>query len=269
MERITVAGHTLRLYRSSPGTGPLALYLHSATGEMGALPLFDALESRGIGVVAPELPGFGTFDFPEDWDRVEDHVFFLRQLLDELSPRPTVVIGASLGGWLAAELAAWFPGAVEDLVLLNPVGLKVDGRAVRDPFGAPGETVDDLMAKANPHGHNLMGDLIWALEDPTDLPALMLHSINAGAAAARLAWSPPGAYDPKLLGRLAGITARTLVLWGDDDGYAPQIIGSAYAERIPGARLMAIEHCGHSPALEQPAVVADRVATFLHAATVG
>lgn len=266
MEPITLAGHSFRLHRSTTTAGPVALYLHSATGEMGALPLFAALEARGIGVVAPELPGFGTFEAPEDWDRVEDHVFFLRRLLDELTPKPTLVIGASLGGWLAAELAAWFPSAVEELILLNPVGLKVDGQAVRDPFGAPGETVDDLMAKANPHGHNLMGDLIWALEDPTDLPGLMLHSINAGAAAARLAWNPPGVYDPKLLGRLPGITARTLVLWGEDDGYAPRAIGTAYAERIPDARLIPIDRCGHSPALEQPEVVADHVATFLGAA---
>jgi pimeloyl-ACP methyl ester carboxylesterase len=229
------------------------LYLHSGFGEAGALPLFDHLAAAGFRVTAPALPGFGESGPAHDCHRIEDAVFDLRPLLDE---RP-VVVGSSLGGWLAAELAVWFPEQVAALVLVDAMGLRLDDAPIFDIFSA---RFPDTTRRALPHGDDLL-ELLRPAYDATDPAAALLHLFNASEATARLGWNP-FLHDPKLLGRLPGISAPTLVVWGADDGIVPLAHGEAYAAAIPDARLEVIAGCGHLPALEQPAAVADLVASF-------
>jgi pimeloyl-ACP methyl ester carboxylesterase len=230
------------------------LYLHSGFGEAGALPLFDHLVDAGFRVTAPPLPGFGESGPAHDCHRIEDAVFQLRPLLDE---RP-VVVGSSLGGWLAAELAVWFPDRVRALVLLDAVGLRLDGAPIFDIFSA---RHPETMRRVLPHGGDLL-ELLKPAYDAADPSAALLHLFNASEATARLGWNP-FLHDPKLLGRLPGVTAPTLVVWGADDGVVPLAHGEAYAAAIPDARLEVIVGCGHLPALEQPAAVADLAADFV------
>jgi pimeloyl-ACP methyl ester carboxylesterase len=229
------------------------LYLHSGFGEAGALPLFDHLADAGFDVTAPELPGFGTSEPAHDWHRIEDAVFHLRPLLHD---RP-VVVGSSLGGWLAAELAVWFPEHVSGLVLVDAFGLRVEGAPIFDLFAA---RQSETMRRVLPNGGDLL-ELLAPAFDAGDQTAALLHLFHASEATARLGWNP-FLHDPKLLGRLPGITAPTLVLWGADDGIVPLAHGEAYAGAIPVARLEVLDRCGHLPALEQPAAVAQRVAAF-------
>src|SRR5438105_10161862 len=106
MESLSVDGKTARLHRQ--GVGQPLVYLHSGFGEVGALPFFAELERAGFEVLAPELPGFGASDPAPDWHHVEDAVFHLRLVLDALAVDRAVLVGSSLGGWLAAALAVWF-----------------------------------------------------------------------------------------------------------------------------------------------------------------
>lgn len=230
------------------------LYLHSGFGEAGALPLFDHLADAGFEVTAPALPGFGESGPAHDCHRIEDAVFSLRPFLRE---RP-VVVGSSLGGWLAAELAVWFPEQVAALVLVDAVGLRLDDAPVFDLFAA---RHPETMRRVLPHGGDLL-ELLAPAYDAADPTAALLHLFNASEATARLGWNP-FLHDPKLLGRLPSVTAPTLVLWGADDGIVPLAHGEAYAGAIPDARLDVIDRCGHLPALEQPAAVAERVARFV------
>ena len=226
------------------------LYLHSGFGEGGALPLFDHLADAGFEVTAPALPGFGTSEPAHDVHRIEDAVFHLRRFLDE---RP-VVVGSSLGGWLAAELAVWFPAQVAGLVLVDAVGLRVEGAPIFDLFAA---RQSETMRRVLPHGGDLL-ELLAPAYDATDPTAALLHLFHASEATARLGWNP-FLHDPKLLDRLPGVTAPTLVLWGADDSIVPLAHGEAYAAAVPGARLTVVDRCGHLPALEQPAAVASLV----------
>lgn len=96
-----------------------------------------------------------------------------------------------------------------------------------------------------------------------DIPEeVALPQIKALEAAARVGWNPY-LHDPKLEGRLRRVTAPTLVLWGRQDGLVPLAYGERWRERIPGARLVVIEECGHLPPIEKPSAFADAVLGFL------
>lgn len=246
MDTVVVEGKTSRVHRQ--GSGAPLLYLHSCFGEGGPLPVFDELAAAGFAVVAPELPGFGASDPAPDWHRVEDAVFHLRAMLDVLGLDAPVVVGSSLGGWLAAELAVWFPERVSRLVLLDAAGLRVEGAPVFDLFAA---TQREVLRRVLPHGGDLMAWLAPAVVDDGPL----LHLFRAMEATARIGWNP-FLHDPKLPGRLAGVRAPTVVVWGADDGFIPAAHGGAFAAAIPGAALRVLDGCGHLPAMEQPAAVA-------------
>lgn len=255
METFTVDGKTARVQRCGPAGGAPLLYLHSGFGEVGALAFFDALADAGYAVVAPELPGFGRSDPAPDWHRIEDAVFHLRRTCEALSLPACTVVGSSLGGWLAAELAVWFPERVASLVLVDAVGLRVDGAPVFDLFAA---RQGDLLRRVFPHGGDLAAMIAPAIAGDDDEHAVLLHFFHAMEATARLGWNPY-LHDPKLAGRLPLVTAATHVVWGGDDAVVPIAHGEAYAAAIPDARLTVLDGCGHLPALERPADLAKLV----------
>jgi pimeloyl-ACP methyl ester carboxylesterase len=256
MDTVTIDGKSVRVYSGGDGT-PL-VYFHSAFGEVGPIELFRALEGRGFAVTAPELSGFGKSEPIKEWDSIEDVIYHLRRVLDELGLERPIIAGASLGGWLAAELAVWFPNRVAGLVLIDAAGLRVEGAPIMDLFMAP---QDETMAAVNPNGV----DLIAALEPGLDLDgdrdaAVMFHFLRAMDTVARVGYSP-FLHDPKLPARLVHVEAPTLILWGAQDGLIPAAHAEAYAA-IPGARVEMLDGCGHVPALEKPDVVADAIARF-------
>jgi pimeloyl-ACP methyl ester carboxylesterase len=258
MDTFVVDGLTARVHRAGAAGGVPLLYLHSGFGEVGALPLFDALAGAGFAVTAPELPGFGRSDPDPAAHRVEDVLFHLRRVVDTLGLDRPLVVGSSLGGWLAAELAVWFPERVGPLVLVDAVGLRLDGAPVFDLFHA---RQGDTLRRALPHGPALLELLAptLALVDGDDPNAVLLHFFHALEALAKVGWNP-FLHDPKLLARLPLVTSPTLVVWGADDGIVPVAHGEAYAGAIPGAHLEVLDRCGHLPALEQPDALAKLVA---------
>ncbi len=258
MDTVVVDGKSGRVHRDGPHDGVPLLYLHSGFGEAGALPLFAHLADAGFRVTAPELPGFGPSDPAPDWHGVEDAVFHLRRLVDVLGLDRPVVVGSSLGGWLAAELAVWFPEQVRSLVLAGAVGLRLDDAPIFDFFKA---RHPETMRRVLPNGGDLLA-LLAPAYDADDPTAALLHLFNATEATARIGWNP-FLHDPKLLGRLPLVTARALVLWGAEDGIVPRAHAEAYSSAIPDARLEIVDGSGHLPALEQPAAMADRVAGFV------
>jgi pimeloyl-ACP methyl ester carboxylesterase len=257
VETLNVDGKSVRVYTS--GQGRPLVYLHSALGEVGPIEFLQALEGRGFAVTAPELSGFGRSEPIIEWDSIEDVIYYLRRVLDEAGVDRAIVAGSSLGGWLAAELAVWFPDRVAGLVLLDAAGLRLDEAPLMDIFMA---TQDQAMAASNPLGVDLVAALQPGLElegDPET--AMTMHFLRAMDTVARVGYSPY-LHDPKLRARLAHVNTPTLVLWGDQDGFIPVSYGEAYVAGIEGARLEVIAQCGHLPALEQPIAAADAIARF-------
>jgi pimeloyl-ACP methyl ester carboxylesterase len=252
MDTVAVDGLSVRVHRG--GAGPPVLYLHSGFGEAGRSPIVAALEERAA-VLAPELPGFGASDPPVRWHRIEDAVFFLRRLLDECGWTAGVVAGSSLGAWLAAELAVWFPERVAGLVLFDPVGIRVEGEPVFDIFA---HRQREVMARAFASAPDLtavLGEAVAASDG-----SILFHFFKAMEATARIAWNPYFC-DPHLEGRLGAIAVPVTVVWGERDGITSRPYAEAFAAAIPQARFEVFTDAAHLAALDQPQRAAALVAS--------
>jgi pimeloyl-ACP methyl ester carboxylesterase len=249
---ITVNG--IRLEAVEKGRGRPLLFLHPGIGIEREAPVIDRLAEKAR-VIAPSHPGFGGSEQPKSFTTVDDLAYFYLDLLDALDLKDTVVVGVSLGAWIAAEIAVKSTARISKLVLANAVGIKVGGRDTRD--------IVDIFALTEPELNAL------AYFDPKraerDYPAMPEADVRIVArnreATARYAWSPY-MHDPKLKGRLHRITIPTLFLWGTADRILSEAYGRAYCAAIPNARFETIERAGHYPHIEQPEEFARRIAAF-------
>jgi pimeloyl-ACP methyl ester carboxylesterase len=242
-----------RVHLLRAGSGEPVLFLHAAGGA-GEWHEFHNLLSNHCDVIAPDHPGFGqSDDFPQ-LTAIDDLVYHYLDLLDALGLDRPHVVGASFGGWIAAELAAHSPHRIGSLTLLSAAGLRVPGHPVPDIFLMSPSTLVQTLFHAPP-------------PTPPTQPAFDVDAILAayrdGTALARFSWVPY-LHDPKLERRLRRITAPTLVAVGDDDRLIPAAHSVLYSERIPTARLATIPDCGHAMYFEKPAAFADLVTDFLN-----
>ena len=228
-----------RVHLLTEGEGPPLLFLHGAGGG-GWLPGHARLAER-FRVYAPTHPGFGQSDNREDWDTLDDYVYHYLDLLDVLGLERVHLLGASMGGWMAAELAVGHSHRLRSLVLLNAAGLWVDEAPMADLFLLPQETLTQLM----------WHDPSQAPAAPPATPEAMVAQARAKTTVARLAWNPYF-HNPKLPPRLARVTAPTLIVWGASDRLIPLAHGQRYQQLIPEAELAVIPECGHSVLREQP-----------------
>lgn len=254
-ERVPVGDISIELLRA--GSGLPLLFLHGAGSAGLWLPAHGEL-ARSHSVYLPSHPGFGASDWPDWLDGIDDLVFHYLDFLDTFGLDRPIIIGASLGGWIAAELAIARPDRVGPLVLVNAAGLHLPGVEMPDIFPLTPEQVTRLYY----HDPGRVEAAIAALADRP--PDRIARANRDRAATARLAWQPYFA-DLKLLRRLQRITARTLIIWGANDRIFPPALGEAYAAGIPNARLVTIPDCGHAPHDERPAEFVRAVRGFLNA----
>lgn len=252
-ERLDVRGGSIQIMRG--GEGPPLLFLHAAGGAGTWLP-FHGLLAQRFEVIAPDHPGFGGSDDLPEVEAIDDLVYHYLDVLDRLGLERVNVVGGSLGGWLAAELAVHSPERIERLALLGAAGLRVPGNMATDIFlMTPDQVVTTLF-------HDPAAAAGMFPEEP-DVD-FILASYRDQAGLARYGWAPY-LNNPKLERRLHRITAPTLVLWADDDRVIPIEHGRLYAERIPDATMQVIGDCGHAMYFEQPDAFADAVTEFLEA----
>ena len=244
----------------------MIVYLHSAQGEGDGLVMLDFLAER-FDVVAPMFPGFGESDGIEQIDDMEDATFHLLDVFERLGlDRPTVV-GSSLGGWMAAELATRYPDRIGRLVLVNPAGLYIPGAEIKDIFGRKiRDMVPDLYYdQGHPMAQLALQYAAMTERGDVEVPIELLRPFWRNmAAAARLAWDPY-LHNPKLRTRLWRITAPTLVVRGAGDTLIPEPHARAYAAEIPGAQYRQIEEVGHMMMIEGPQVLTDVIREFVEA----
>ena len=248
---LSVRGTPIHLLTA--GAGPALLFLHGAGGAGRWLPFQERL-AKSFSVYFPSHPGHGGSPDAPWIEHISDLAFHYLDLLDELGLDRVHLVGASFGGWIGAELATMASHRLSSLVLIDPVGIKVDGWIYPFLFGMD---VPEVVATVF---HNPMAAL--ALAPPDQSVETLALQYRQGAALARVSWNPY-LYDPLLRRRLARITAPTLVCWGAHDRLAPLVpCGETWTKEIPGARLQVFADSGHVPHLEEPAAVAEAVIDF-------
>ncbi|MGA7088092.1 MAG: alpha/beta hydrolase [Candidatus Dormiibacterota bacterium] len=162
-------------------------------------------------------------------------------LVEKLGLDGVTVVGNSVGGWIAAEMALIGSPRIRGAVLIDAVGIQVPGHPVA-------------------HYFSLSMDQVFALSfhepdrfrfDPRTLPPAA-QAIAAGNRAALASYAGTAMSDPTLRERLSSLEMTTLVLWGDSDRIADTEYGRAYAKAIPMARFQLLRNTGHQPQLETP-----------------
>jgi pimeloyl-ACP methyl ester carboxylesterase len=248
---ITLQGIDLQVVRQ--GTGAPLLLLHGGDGPQSHLPFFARLTKR-FDVIAPIHPGLAGSRIPEHFDTLEDLVYLYLDLLDALQLRDVVLLGCSMGGWAAAEIAVRNTTRLSRLILVDAVGIKPgnrDTRDIADIFGLPSPEVARLLF----HNSARMPNLAAMAE--AQLTVLAAERI----AHALYTWEPY-MHNPKLRYRLHRIDVPTLLIWGASDGVVPVAYAEAYRTLIPGATLVVIPEAGHLPQVEQPDLLLQHILAF-------
>ena len=234
---LDLAGCRITLRRA--GKGPQLLYLHGASG--GAVQPFLEELSRDYDVLVPEHPGFGQSDEPEWLDNIHDLAYFYLSFMEKLDLRDTILLGASIGGWLALEIAVRSSARLRALSVVGPSGIHVAGLKKGDPFLWVGEDkvrklfVDQAVAER-------------VLAQPVDTDVMLKNQFTV----AKLAWEPR-LFDPHLAKWLHRIDVPTQIVWGENDQVLPAGYAHAYERLIPRSRVDIVQRCGHLPHVEKPA----------------
>jgi pimeloyl-ACP methyl ester carboxylesterase len=181
-------------------------------------------------------------------------VLHYRDFFDLLELERFHLVGYSLGGWIAAHLAIFYPERLKSLTLITPAGMHVPEAPMVDLFATAPEGIPDLLFN---------GDFVPYLEylpNPAILDEIV-HGYGEMGTLARLIWTPR--YDPKFERRLPGIRVPTLVVGAEDDWLIPNVHADRWAEAVPGARLERIPGTGHGLTMQAPDKTAEVILSFV------
>lgn len=228
------------------------VYLPGIAGHPASSPALDALGYLGWNVVVPTIPGLdgqSGFRVPDDY---LSWLTVVWDALDATGALPCPVVGASLGGMLAADLAGFRPEAVTASVLLAPFGIFDESSPGLDLYAVPrAERMSHLFAKGVPDPFVERFVELGPDEGPV---AQYLSDV----AAASMLW-PLG--DRGHARRLHRIGCPTLVLWGELDELLPVTMSTAWAEH--GLPVEVVSGAGHLLEWDEPDGVAARLVEFL------
>ncbi|MCF8531829.1 MAG: alpha/beta hydrolase [Reyranella sp.] len=254
------SGARIEVVEVGPSGGKKAkdlLYLHGAGGHMPGDPLIAALASR-YRVVAPLLPGYGKSTGEDGLRDMLDITLHALDVLEALKLRKPIVVGHSMGGMIAAEMAAVAHTEITKLCLLAPAGLWLDDHPVADifsklPFELPGLLFHDAVA-----GQKLLTSGV-RMEDPEFLKEFLVMNARRLGMAGKILFPIP---ERGLAQRLHRVTARTLIVWGREDTLIPPIYGDAFKKAIFGSKLAKVAKAGHAIGQEKPAAVLKAIKDF-------
>lgn len=244
---------TIEVTVSERGEGSPFLLLHGGGGPLTMSAFAELLAAEPAQVITPTHPGFAGTPRPDSLNSVRGLAQLYVALLEAMEMQEVTVVGNSIGGWIAAEMAVLDSSRASRFVLVDAVGIEVAGNPVVDFFSLTPRQI----AEHSYHDPDKFGI------DPTKLPPEALQAM-AGNRATLTVYAGTLMNDPGLASRLDGVTKPTLVLWGDADRIADADYGRALAAAIPGARFQLLEKTGHLPQIETPQQLLEAIREFVH-----
>ena len=238
------------------GSGEPLVFLHGAGGMTENDPLLAELASR-FHVYAPYLPGYGETEECATMRDMLDFALHGWDVVEALGLKNPILVGHSMGGMIAAEMAALAPNDVSRLALICPAGLWLDDHPIVDmfsllPFELPKYLFHDPEAGAAQMTRGL------DLSDPKFLQDYLIRNARQLGMAGKLLFPIP---ERGLAERLYRVKAKTVIVWGESDRMIPPVYGPAFQSAIAGASLVNVPEAGHMIIAEKPAEVARAVET--------
>jgi pimeloyl-ACP methyl ester carboxylesterase len=227
-----------RTHLRRAGKGEPLLFLHGASGAPVIMPFMEKLAQR-FDVLVPQHPGWGRSDEPAWLENIHDLAYFYLDFLKQLDLRNVTVVGSSMGGWIAMEMAVRDTARMNSLVLVSPAGVAAPGVQPADIFlMTPEELIKNLFVDEK---------LVQTrLSAPVDVD----ESLKNRHATARLAWEPR-LHDPFLPKWLHRIDVPVKIIWGKQDRILPVGILDELKRLVPGAKTLVLDNCGHLPHAEK------------------
>jgi pimeloyl-ACP methyl ester carboxylesterase len=240
LTRAIAFGGDLEITLTEAGAGRPVLILHGGGGPFTVASIADHLATT-MHTIVPTHPGWNGTDRPAWFSGIDDLCLAYLQLLEDSDLHDVLVIGSSMGGWIGSEMAVRdAAGRITGLILIDAVGITVEGHPIRDFFAL------DARGVARYAWHD--SDRFYV--DPASVPAEQAARTKANMATMRVVAGDMS--DPKLMRRLARVRIPTLAIWGDSDGIVTPAYGAAYADAFQKGRLEVIKDAGHLPQIEQP-----------------
>jgi pimeloyl-ACP methyl ester carboxylesterase len=223
------------------GEGKPVLLLHGGAGPV-SMTRFASLmaERHHVRVFTPTHPGFALTKRPDELKSVKGLAQVYAAFLDHLDLSDVTVVGNSMGGWIAAELALLANPRVSRIILVDATGIDVPGHAIPDVSKL---TLDQIMSLSYHNPKPFRVDPASVTDDQRAIMAANRATLQVYA---------PQVTDPTLVERLARIAVPALVITGESDRIVDAEYGRAYAAAIPGAKFELLAGTGHVPQIETP-----------------
>jgi pimeloyl-ACP methyl ester carboxylesterase len=254
----TVRGCDVRVRRGGPTGGTPLVYLHGPGGLSEDDPTVAALAERHD-VVAPELPGYGESTGEELLEDMLDFTLHGWDVCDALGIERPHLVGHSMGGMIAAEMASVVPERPASLSLIAPIGMWLDEHPIPDIFATLPHDLPPLLFHDPVAGAAaLTGGLDFS--DTDALVSFMIGNARRLGTAGKILFPIP---NRRLSKRIHRLRADTLLVWGDSDRLVPPVYAERWRELIPAATLVTVPEAGHMAPVEQPDAVAGAVTTHV------
>ena len=240
------------------GSGHPVVFFHGAGGLFPENPFLDRLAER-YHVFAPELPGYGESTGEDLLADMLDFTLHGWDVVDALGVSQPHVIGHSMGGMIAAEMACIAPRDLARLVLVDAAGLWIDEHPIPDLFALLPHEFAELLF----HDPGRGAALLTGGVDFSDMEALKEFYIGNArrmGMAGKILFPIP---NRRVSRRLYRLRAETLVLWGASDRLIPPVYAERWGKLIPRARVVTIGAAGHMLPYEAPDAVVSAVGEFL------
>ncbi|QUD86628.1 alpha/beta fold hydrolase [Phenylobacterium montanum] len=251
MQLKIVQTHHTPVHYLEAGSGTPLVYLHGAGGLTAEDPLLIKLAERHH-VFAPYLPGYGPSDECHALRDMLDFTLHGWDVVEALGLKDPILVGHSMGGMIAAEMAAVAPNDLSRLALICPAGLWLDDHPIPDIFATLPFEMPGLLFHDPERGRAMMTSGL-AVDDPAFLQTYLVTNARQLGMAGRILFPIP---ERGLSQRLYRIKAETALIWGDSDRLIPPVYAHAFKQRIEHCRLTSIPEAGHMVGWEKTAEVA-------------